>query len=117
MPIAMAMRPGVMINGNMLEVALQGTPLRAGWTGSAEMLIVGPQGAATVPVELQVIGEESVTVPAGTFRAWVTLVKGDQVDQRLWIAKERNQIVKVAIAVPQMPGTVAETTLIEADDR
>jgi hypothetical protein len=117
MPIAMAMRPGVMVNGNMLEVALQGASLRRGWTGSAEMLIVGPEGAATVPVELQVVGEESVTVPAGTYQTWLTVVKGEQVDQRLWIGKDGNEIVKVAISVPQMPGTVAETALIEASGR
>jgi hypothetical protein len=57
-PMGLANRPGLMVNGNMLEVILQLVPLRRGWTGTADMLVVGPQGAGTIQVRLEVTGEE-----------------------------------------------------------
>jgi hypothetical protein len=38
-------------------------------------------------------------------------VKGEQVDQKIWLAKDTQRIVKVTFAVPQVPGAVAETVL------
>jgi hypothetical protein len=110
-PVALASRPGLMANGNMLEVILQLLPLRKGWTGSADMLVLGPEGAGSIPVQLEVTGEEQVTVPAGTFDSWIAVVKGNQVDQRIWLAKNGRRIVKVTFGVPQVPGAVAETVL------
>ena len=81
------------------------------------MLVVMPQGVSVIGVELRVAGEDTVTVPAGTFPSWLVVIKGDQVDQRLWIAKDGQAIVKVAISVPQMPGTLMETVLAERSER
>jgi hypothetical protein len=110
-PVTLAARPGLMANGNMLEVILQLAPLRTGWTGSAEMLVLGPQGAGSIPVRLEVTGEDRVTVPAGTFDSWLAVIQGEQVDQKIWLAKNTHRIVKVTFGVPQMPGALAETVL------
>lgn len=84
--------------------ALEAADLSPEWKGSLEM-ISAPGGfwASRFWIDFQVIGEERVTVPSGTFDTWVVQV-GDGDLFQLWVGKENHLIVQ--IGAPR--GTVRE---------
>ena len=66
-------------------------------------------------MQLKVAGQESVTVPAGTFDAFrveVTSADGGAEKTTLWIAKEDRKPVKVSSVMPQMGGAVLTAELM-----
>ena len=103
---------GAMVNGPMLEAAFRVLPLRAGWRGTANMLGLRPDGAQVASVAVAVTGDETVTVPAGTFPSWVIEMGGMAGRQKLWLSKSTGQIVKVTMQGGQ--GMSAETVLLPA---
>jgi uncharacterized membrane protein YhfC len=71
------------------EASLQvqrGLPLAPGWATAYTDVI--PKTAATARIELSVVGEEQVTVPAGTFAAWHVKMSTSMVSQEAWYAKD-----------------------------
>ena len=64
--------------------------------------------------QLKVLGQEDVTVPAGTFKAWkveVTSAEGDPGEMTLWVACASHKLVKSAATLPQMGGAVITAEL------
>ena len=67
-------------------------------------------------MQLKVAGQESVTVPAGTFDAFrveVTSADGGAEKTTLWIAKDNRKPVKVSAVMPQMGGATLTAELLE----
>ncbi|MBI1751379.1 MAG: S9 family peptidase [Acidobacteria bacterium] len=59
--------------------------------------------------QAKVVAQESVTVPAGTFKAWkveITSAVGDPGSQSLWVDIATRKVVKTTAALPQMGGAV-----------
>ena len=101
-------------NGAMLEAALRLLPLAPGWRGSVSQLAPTPAGLEVVPVTLAVTAEESVTVPAGTFAAWVVTATSGGVAQRLWVARAGGVLLRQQASPPHAPDVVFEMVLVEA---
>ncbi|HKG90382.1 MAG TPA: zf-HC2 domain-containing protein [Gemmatimonadaceae bacterium] len=98
-----------------LDLALQAIPLAPNWSGSfpiasAELPMWFMRGAdksvRTPPTAtLRVVGEERVTVPAGSFDCWkVQMLTNDRISYRrvqssntLWVAKSSGWIVRRAV--------------------
>lgn len=65
-------------------------------------------------VQLSVVGEEKVTVPAGAFDAWkleTTGAEGGPGKTTLWIDKATRKAVKVSSVLPQMAGATMTAEL------
>ncbi|MGH9791547.1 MAG: alpha/beta fold hydrolase [Candidatus Acidiferrales bacterium] len=65
-------------------------------------------------LRLKVVGEEKVTVPAGTFDAYkveITSAEGDGGQSLLWVAKDSRKVVKTSQTLPQLNGAVLTTEL------
>lgn len=112
---AVLVAPGdrrIVVNGAMLEALLPLLPLGAGWTGTVAQLTPSPLGASVVPLTLTVTGEDSVTVPAGTFAAWRITAEAAGAEQRLWIAKDGGRLLRQEVS-PPASDVVYRTELVE----
>lgn len=95
-PIAAPYPRNAMVTGTMLEMYLRLLPLAPGWKGELAMGAVGPRGAVTVPISLAVTGEESVTVPAGTFPSYALSIKAQGSEQRAWVSRDSHEVVRIS---------------------
>ena len=92
--------------------AIARLPLAAGYTATFRNFDVRTQKPALKQVK--VLGQESVTVPAGTFEAWkaeVSSAEGDPGVTTLWVAKDSRKVVKTSATLPQMGGAVVTSEL------
>lgn len=110
--IAAENKKGAMASGTMFEIYLRMMPLKTGWKGNMEMSAIGPRGNVLIPVAVAVTGEETVTVPAGTFPCYVISIKGQGTDQKAWVSKNTRDIVKVSALFTQPAGASLETVLV-----
>ena len=111
-PVAAAYTPGTIVNGTMLEMYLRLLPLAPGYKGALTMGALSPMGTQLAPVTVTVVGEESVTVPAGTYPSYVVMLTGQGSEQKVWVNKATREVVKVSAAFAQMPGAKMETVLM-----
>ncbi len=64
--------------------------------------------------QLKVLGQEEVTVPAGTFKAGkaeLTSAEGEPGQALFWVATDARKVVKSVITLPQMGGAVITSEL------
>lgn len=64
--------------------------------------------------QVKVVGQEKVTVAAGSFDAWkaeVSSAEGDPGVTTLWVAKDSRKVVKTSATLPQMGGAVVTSEL------
>jgi len=64
--------------------------------------------------QIKVVGSESVTVPAGTFKTWkaeISSAEGDPGITTLWIASDTRRVVKTSASLPQMGGAIITAEL------
>lgn len=95
-------------DGPALNLAVGALPLAEGYV--TRLRTVNVMRAAGSPVRVEVTGEESVTVPAGTFDAWTVDVEMVEEGNRstLWIDAESRRVVKAELAMgAQMGGGTA----------
>lgn len=88
-------------------------PLAAGYETLARTLDL--QTLKAKVNSIKVTGEESVTVPAGTFETFkveLASAEGDPGGMTMWIAKESRQPVKWTATLPQMGGAVLTAELL-----
>ncbi len=67
-------------------------------------------------MQLTVAGQESVTVPAGTFNAYrieLTSADGGSDKATLWIARDSRKAVKMTAVIAQMGGATLTTELVQ----
>jgi hypothetical protein len=72
------------------------------------------QKQKTKLIRLAVAGEESVTVPAGTFPSYkldISSAEGGPEKATVWIAKDGRKPVKMSSAMPQMGGAIMTVEL------
>jgi hypothetical protein len=115
MPFTSALDLPIVADNNALEVALSTLPLAEGYTASFATYnpIPGQQGLAAYT--LTVTGMEEVTVPAGTYMAYVVeMDKADSTeDTTLYLDAESGLVVKSISTLPAQAGggtIVAELT-------
>jgi hypothetical protein len=82
-------------------------PLRADYATTFRTFDIQKQKPALK--QLKVVGQEDVTVPAGTFKAWkaeITSAEGDPGQMTIWVAADARKTVKTTATLPQMGGAV-----------
>jgi hypothetical protein len=104
-------RVGAAATGTVVELALASLPLAMGWHGSVDLMV--PQGPGFTTLDLTVVGEEKVTVPAGTFDTWVLVVRTSAGEQKHYVAKGGG-VVRSVMTPPQLNGGTLESVLQSA---
>jgi hypothetical protein len=107
---------GVIASEGMLDELLQLAPLDYGWAADATLLVADVAGTRLLAAHLAAEREEEVTVPAGTFSAWIVSLRTGQGEKRIWVSKEPRLIVKSSQTLPQLNGAVLERVLTRVDD-
>ena len=83
-------------HGTLHKLLFQLTPLSRSWRGSAYVALpVDRDRWRIFPLDQQVVGEERVQVPAGTFECWKVVTKLQRTEATLWIAKSGQWVVKL----------------------
>jgi hypothetical protein len=100
----------------MLDGLLQVAPIEVGWTSEAILLVADLTGTRLLAGRLTAEREEEVTVPAGTFQAWVVSLRTGNGQKWLWVSKEHRIVVKSSQPLSQLGGAVLDRALIRVDD-
>lgn len=111
LPIALARPPALMVNSGMLETAFTLVPLRLGWHTTVHQLLAGPAGTTLVPVNLEVTGEDTVTVSGAPVDSWRLEATAGGAEQTIWLAKADRRLVRMRSTLAQMQGVTYETVL------
>lgn len=91
---------GTMVSAAMLETYLRLFSYWPGWRDSTLSLSVTLGSDLLLPTELSVIGEQAVTVPAGTFDCWVIDARAGRASTRYWISKQDPTVVLSIVPLP-----------------
>ncbi|HNY39473.1 MAG TPA: prolyl oligopeptidase family serine peptidase [Bryobacteraceae bacterium] len=112
-PIAVDLPGSVFADGAGSSQSIAALPLAEGY--SAVFLNFDIQKAKAKPMQLKVVGSESVTVPAGTFDAFkVEVAATDGPDkQTLWVAKSPRKVVRIEAVMPQLGGAKMISELLK----
>lgn len=104
---------GPYISDAMAPFALAGTRLSRDWTGSLSVLGWAVRPADVYfPLELRVVGEELVSVPAGTFACWRLSLRVNGGTQAFWVRKSDGLGVRSLDESPRDGRGAKETVLI-----
>jgi hypothetical protein len=79
-----------------LEVLVQALPLTRAWRGgvyTVGWISLADRVPAFASLDLRAIGEERVTVPAGTFDCWRLEVREGDVRSLLWVSRDQGWMV------------------------
>jgi hypothetical protein len=109
--MALAVPPGSIVSGAMLETTLRLLPLAMAWEDSVPVLSVGVGSNAVLSTRIAVIGEDRVRVPAGTFDCWVVSVHADQTKGLYWVTKSDPIVVRSTLDQPMMGGAQVVSAL------
>jgi hypothetical protein len=94
-PLYPARYAGFLLRQDVLLAQLFGLPLARGFRGSIDMIALGGNETYLItPLELAVVGEERVTVPAGSFDCWKLEVGAVPGVLTIWVAKDGQWLVR-----------------------
>jgi len=109
-PVNVALEGPIFADGPGSHAVIARLPLAAGYKTTFRNLDIRSQKVEVK--SLEVVGKESVTVPAGTFDAWKVQVSGaDGGATTLWVAPDTRQVVKISAVLPAMGGAVLTAQL------
>jgi dipeptidyl aminopeptidase/acylaminoacyl peptidase len=103
---------GAFAEGSGAEDALACLPLAEGYT--VVFRNVDLQRQKVQLKRAKVLGQEPVTVPAGTFKAWkveLTSAEGEPGQTTLWVDTVTRKVLKTIATLPQMGGAVVTVEL------
>ncbi|HEX6739246.1 MAG TPA: alpha/beta fold hydrolase [Vicinamibacteria bacterium] len=111
-PVAVDLGGSLFADGAGAHEVLAHLPLAEGYSTTFRNFDVRQQKVNLK--QIKVVGSESVTVPAGTFKAWkaeVSSAEGDPGTTTLWIASDSRRVVKTTASLPQMGGATITAEL------
>jgi hypothetical protein len=88
--------PSGAVDDNLLQGLLHTLPLAAGKSFTVPLFASGD--GVSKEVTITVAGDQTVTVPAGTFETWRLEVTGGQVPVSFWVSKKDPRVVKLGFA-------------------
>jgi hypothetical protein len=107
--------PGVLVNEPMTDAVLGLLPLTEGYVDSMSVLVVDVGGSAAAPARLTTEGQERVTVPAGTFDAFVVSLELERGGARYWIDKTSRVVLRSEQTLPELGGAVLRRELLRVN--
>jgi hypothetical protein len=99
--IVMGMPGTALVTSAMTEAAVPLFPLAPGFSDSVDVVATDLARTTILRGALTVLGEERVTVPAGTFDAWLVTLTTDAGGPTYWVAKKEHIIVRSTRLVPE----------------
>jgi hypothetical protein len=97
--------PGnTLFSASVTEAALSIYPLIPDLRDSVTVAVNDPARTLTIRAELAVLGEERVTVAAGTFDCWLVALTTDAGGPTYWVAKTDGTVVRSSQIVPESGG-------------
>jgi hypothetical protein len=97
--------PGnTLLTASVTEAALSIYPLIPDLRDSVTVAVIDPARTLTVRAEVAVVGEERVTVAAGTFDCWLVALTTDNGGPTYWVAKNDGTVVRSSRIVPESGG-------------
>ena len=111
-----ATRPDMLVNTMEVDAVLASLPLTTGWRDSATVLVVDAGGTATAPATIDVEGEEHVVVPAGEYDCWIVSLETERGNERLWVTKQGQVVVRSEQVLPQLGGATLQRVLVQTDN-
>ena len=99
-----------------VDAVLASLPLTTGWRDSATVLVVDAGGTATAPATIDVEGEEHVVVPAGEYDCWIVSLETERGNERLWVTKQGQVVVRSEQVLPQLGGATLQRVLVQTDN-
>jgi len=100
-----------------LEPLFASLPLAQGWKGEATTLFVGPKDHARVVMQMEVMGQDSVEVPDGTFDCWAMNLQVGDTQEHLWIRKSDRVLIKQDTPVAGIAGAKVQLLLAEGQTK
>jgi hypothetical protein len=85
---------GALLTPGMVERIVEMLPLHAGYRASATLVFLEMGAPRTVPADLLVEREESVTLADRAMDCWVVLLRAGLLEERLWVSKEAPRVLK-----------------------
>jgi hypothetical protein len=105
--LIVALQPGAYVTAAHFEVALRGLPIAAqNWRDSTWLVVSGVGKSSSVPAAVQVVGEEKLDTPAGSFDCWMVTLSSDLGSTRYWVSKTDRIVIQSTQLVPESPGAV-----------
>jgi len=108
---------GLVGNIYWLEPVLATLPLANGWKGNATTLFVGPHDHARVVMQMEIVGQDSVQVPDGTFDCWMMNLQVGDTQEHLWIRKSDRVLIKQDTPVAGIAGAKVQLLLAEGQTK
>jgi hypothetical protein len=102
----------IFADGSGGEDVLATLPMAKGYSTEYLNFNIGSQQVKRL--QLRVMDEETVTVPAGTFDTWkaiITSLDGGSDTYALWVEKRTHRLVKFAISIPNLGDALATAEL------
>jgi hypothetical protein len=96
--------PGTLVNAAALETALRLLPLQSGWQDSTTALAITVGSNVGLFTRLAVTGEETVTVPAGSFDCWIVTATSEAGQAIYWVSKRDPVVVRSSQVVASLGG-------------
>lgn len=96
-PLNLALSKASFLNYYALRTAIAGWPIERSWHTEASILELNGE-PQFMPIRLAVVGEERISVPAGTYDCWVVTVEGAaggfEVNEHYWVTKQDQIVVR-----------------------
>ncbi len=111
-PVDLSTGGALFADGSAAWESIAHLPLADGYTVTYRNFDVQKQKPQLKQV--QVLGAEDVTVPAGTFKTWkaeITSAEGEPGSTTVWIAQDSRKVVKTSSVVPAMGGATVTSEL------
>ena len=96
-----------LVTAGMSEIALPLYPLAAGFSDSVSVVATDLARMVVLRGALDVLGEERITVPAGTFETWLVSLTTDAGGPTYWVAKKEGIVVRSTRLVPETGALLA----------
>jgi hypothetical protein len=111
-PFSIGLDGGIYADGSASQDSLACLPLAVGYTVTYRNVDLQRQKAQLK--QAKVVGQEDLTVPAGSFKAWkveLTSAEGDPGSTTMWVDTASRKVLKTVATSPQMGGAVITVEL------
>lgn len=112
--LLVAGRPDLLVSGAMVELVLGLLPLVDQWRDSAAVLAMDPATRAVVPVELSMLGPDSLPVDSLTWRqASVVALRSERQSVLYWVDAVTGAVLRMQQLLPWHVGSLLEYRMRE----
>ena len=91
---AVAMPPGALLTGGMVERVLELLPLREGYRAAASLLLFDLATPRALDAQIAVERSERTRVGSSDADCWVVVLRAGALEERLWVTRDAPRVVR-----------------------